>query len=79
MTATAGEDDPWGDNVRYVWTRTDNSGVSLTLMDAETASPSFVMPAGATGLEFELRVTGRGSHHDAEHFVGADSLEVRHP
>ena len=75
LTATASGDDPWGNNVRYVWTRTDNSGSELTLMDAETASPSFVMPAGATGLEFELRVTGRGG----DHFVGADSLKVRHP
>ena len=75
LTATASGDDPWGDNVRYVWTRTDNSGSELTLMDAETASPSFVMPAGATGLEFELRVTGRGG----DHFVGTDSLKVRHP
>ena len=75
LTATASDDDPWGDNVRYVWTRTDNSGSDLTLMDAETASPSFVMPAGATGLEFELRVTGRGG----DHFVGTDSLKVRHP
>ena len=75
LTATASGDDPWGDNVRYVWTRTDNSGSELTLMDAETASPSFVMPAGATGLEFELRVTGRGG----DNFVGTDSLKVRHP
>ena len=75
LTATASGADPWGDNVRYVWTRTDNSGSELTLMDAETASPSFVMPAGATGLEFELRVTGRGG----DNFVGADSLKVRHP
>ena len=75
LTATVSDDDPWGDNVRYVWTRTDNSGSDLTLMDAETASPSFVMPAGATGLEFELRVTGRGGAH----FVGTDSLKVRHP
>ena len=75
LTATASGDDPWGDNVRYLWTRTDNSGSELTLMDAETASPSFVMPAGATGLEFELRVTGRGG----DNFVGTDSLKVRHP
>ena len=61
LTATAGEDDPWGDNVRYVWTRTDDSGSDLTLMDADTASPSFVMPEGATELEFELRVTGRAA------------------
>ena len=75
LTATVSGDDPWGDNVRYVWTRTDNSGSDLTLMDAETASPSFVMPAGATGLEFELRVTGRGG----DNFVDTDSLKVRHP
>ena len=82
LTATASDDDPWGDNVRYVWTRTDNSGSELTLMDAETANPSFVMPAGATGLEFELRVTGRGANPDVNHvnhFVGTDSLKVRHP
>ena len=79
LTATASGDDPWGDNVRYVWTRTDNSGSELTLMDAETASPSFVMPAGATGLEFELRVTGRGANGVVNHFVGTDSLKVRHP
>ena len=75
LMATASDDDPWGDNVSYVWTRTDNSGSDLTLMNAETASPSFVMPEGATGLEFELSVTGRGGTR----FVGTDSLKVRHP
>ena len=79
LTATASDADPWGDNVRYVWTRTDNSGSDLTLMDAETASPSFVMPAGATRLEFELRVTGRGANGVVNHFVGIDSLKVRRP
>ena len=79
LTATASDVDPWGDNVRYVWRRTDNSGSDLTLMDAETASLSFVMPAGATGLEFELRVTGRGANGVVNYFVDTDSLKVRHP
>ena len=64
-----------GDNVSYVWRRTDNSGSDLTLMAADTASPSFVMPAGATGLEFKLKVTSRGG----DDFVDTDILKVRHP
>ena len=80
LTATASGDDPWGDNVSYAWRRTDNSGSSLSLMGANTASPSFVMPEGATGLEFELRVTGRGLHaNDGYQYVGTDRLKVRHP
>ena len=81
LMATASDADPWGDNVSYAWTQTDNSGNVLPLMGADTASPSFVMPAGAivmsagvAGLEFELRVTGRGG----DHFVGTDSLKIRH-
>ena len=75
LTATASDADPWGDNVAMAWRRTDNSGSSLNLMGAETASLSFVMPAGVAGLEFELRVTGRGG----DHLVDTDSLRVRHP
>ena len=73
LAATVSDDDPWGDNVSYAWRRTDDSGSDLTLMDAETASLSFVMPEGATELEFELVVTGRGG------VVDTDSLKVRHP
>ena len=75
LTATVSDTDPWGDNVSYAWTQTGNRGIVVALMDADTARPSFVMPAGATALEFELTVTGLGGAG----FADTDSVTVRLP
>ena len=75
LTATASDTDPWGDNVRYAWAQIDNGGDLVTLKDANTARPSFVMPAAATALEFELTVTGLGGARYAD----TDSVRVRLP
>ena len=75
LAATASDTDPWGDNVRYAWAQIDNGGGVATLMDADTARPSFVMPAGATALEFELTVTGLGGAGYAD----TDSVTVLDP
>ncbi len=72
LRATASEIDPWGNNVAYAWTQSDSSGNAVNLVDAATAQPSFVMPAGAVDLEFELRVTGRGGAS----YLGTDSVVV---
>ena len=64
LRATASAIDPqtdyWGDNVAHAWTQIDARGARVELTGADTATPTFVMPAGAAELEFELRVTGRG-------------------
>ena len=75
LTATVSDTDPWGDNVSYAWAQIDNGGDLVTLRDADTALPSFVMPAGATALEFKLTVTGRGGARYAD----TDSVTVRLP
>ena len=75
LTATVSDADPWGDNVRYAWAQIDNGGNAVVLMGADTARPSFVMPAGATALEFELTVTGRGGARYAD----TDRVTVRLP
>ncbi len=72
LRATASKIDPWGNNVAYAWTQSDSSGNAVNLVDAATAQPSFVMPAGAAELEFELRVTGRGNAS----YLGIDSVVV---
>ena len=75
LTATASDADPWGDNVSYAWAQIDNGGGVVTLKDGKTARPSFVMPAGATALEFELTVTGRGGVL----YSDTDRVTVRDP
>ena len=75
LTATVSDADPWGDNVRYGWAQIDNSGNAVVLMGGDTARPSFVMPEGATALEFELTVTGRGGARYADN----DRVTVRLP
>ena len=54
---------PWGDNVTWSWTQTDSSGTTVTLNDADTATPSFDAPAvdAETELAFEAKATGRGT------------------
>ena len=48
---------PWGTNVIHAWTQT--SGTTVTLTDANTASPSFTAPSTAGDLEFTLTASGR--------------------
>ena len=54
---------PWGDNVMWSWQQTDSSGTTVTLDDADTATPSFdaPVPNAETELAFEATATGRGS------------------
>ena len=54
---------PWGDNVIWSWEQTDSSGTTVTLDDADTATPSFdaPVPNAETELAFEATATGRGS------------------
>ena len=54
---------PWGDNVTWSWERTDTSGATVTLNDAETATPWFDAPVRAveTALAFEATARGRGT------------------
>ena len=72
LRATASDADPWRDNVAHAWTQIDNGGTRVDLIGAATATPSFVMPAGVTELEFELRVTGRGG----DQYMGTDTVAV---
>lgn len=48
-------DDAHGDIASYAWTQT--AGVTATLTGANTATPSFTVPATATTMTFRLRVT----------------------
>ena len=75
LSATVSDANLWGDNVSYAWTQTVNSGILVPLKDANTANPSFVMPAGTTALEFVLTVTG----HRGVGLADTDSLRVRLP
>ena len=77
LRAAANAVDPWGDNVALAWTQTDGSGVMAELTGAGTATPGFVMPAGAAELEFELRVSGRGVGSSGERYIGTDRVVVR--
>ena len=54
---------PWGDNVTWSWTQTDSSGTTVTLNDADTATPWFRSPSSLddeTALAFEATATGPG-------------------
>ena len=77
LRAAANAVDPWGDNVALAWTQSDDSGVMAELTGAGTATPGFVMPAGAAELEFELRVSGRGAGSSGERYIGTDRVVVR--
>ena len=76
LRATASAVDPWGDNVAYSWTQTDNSGTRAELTGAGTATVSFIMPAGVSELEFKLRVTGRGTGQSGRRYLGTDRVFV---
>ena len=54
---------PWGDNVTWSWTQTDSSGTTVTLDDADTATPSFDAPSpnDERVLAFEATARGRGT------------------
>ena len=54
---------PWGDNVIWLWEQTDSTGTTVTLDDADTATPSFNAPSpnNETVLAFEATATGRGT------------------
>ena len=54
---------PWGDNVTWSWMQTDSSGTTVTLDDADTATPSFDAPSpnNERVLAFEATARGRGT------------------
>ena len=54
---------PWGDNVTWSWARTDTNGGTVTLQDADTATPYFTSPSPSadTVLTFEATARGRGT------------------
>ena len=61
---------PWGDgNVIYAWSQT--GGADVTLIDADTADPTFTAPLPSDSLTFKLTVTGRGGD-----YVGTDTVVV---
>ena len=53
-----GNDDPWGTNVTYAWSRTEGTGGTLT--DATAAQAVFTPPATDGTHAFRLTVTGGG-------------------
>ncbi|HOA72532.1 MAG TPA: PKD domain-containing protein [Phycisphaerae bacterium] len=63
--------DPDGDTLTFSWTQT--AGIAVTLDGATTATPTFVAPAVATTLTFELTVSdGQQSDSDSVD-VGVDT------
>ena len=77
LRALASDADPWGENVAWAWTQLDNGAAMVELTGAGTATISFVMPASAAELEFELRVTGRGPGLSGTRYMDADTVRVR--
>ncbi len=71
---------PWGDNVTWSWTQTDSSGTTVTLNDANTATPSFDAPtvSDETTFTFEAKATGRGTS-GANASEGAGTAQVTVP
>ncbi len=55
--------DPEGDTLTYSWAQTGGTNVSLS--GANTATPSFMFPASASTLTFELTVTDSGGQASA--------------
>ena len=71
---------PWGTNISYDWAVADGEGnpvTGLTLTGADTATPSFVMPATESdgGLVFTLTVQGRG-YSSRSPYKSTDSVSV---
>ena len=71
---------PWGDNVTWTWTQTDSSGTTVTLNDADTATPWFDAPtvSDETTFTFEAKATGRGTS-GANASEGAETAQVTVP
>ena len=69
---------PWGDNV--TWTQTDSSGTTVTLNDADTATPWFdaPVPNAEKELAFEATARGRGTS-GANASEGAATAQVTVP
>ena len=71
--AAAGQDDPWGSNVTYVWSRLAGTGGALTA--ATAARAVFAAPAEDETHTIRLTVTGRGAATSGEanrHSASAD-------
>ncbi len=71
---------PWGDNVTWTWTQTDSSGTTVTLNDANTATPWFDAPTvnAETTFTFAATATGRGTS-GANASEGAGTAQVTVP
>ena len=72
--AGGGAADPWGANVAWAWTRTSETGGTLT--GADTARAAFTAPGAgeAPTHAFRLTVTGAGGD-----FTATDEVTVRAP
>ena len=73
--AAAGQDDPWGSNVKYSWSLTEGTGGTLTA--ETTARADFAAPVTAEDETHTIRltVTGRGAATSGEanrHSASAD-------
>ena len=73
--AAAGQDDPWGSNVKYSWSLTEGTGGTLTA--ETTARADFAAPVTAEDANRTIRltVTGRGAATSGEanrHSASAD-------
>lgn len=69
--------DPDGDSLTFTWTQT--SGTVVALNDANTATPSFIAPAAATTLSFQLTASdGQASDSDTVE-VGVDMAVTQTP
>ena len=66
LNGSTGES-PWGTNVSYAWEQTE--GVTVTLIDDDTAAPTFIAPADKCGLVFTLTVTA-GSKRMMDNGIG---------
>ncbi|MCY4666562.1 MAG: leucine-rich repeat protein, partial [Rhodococcus sp.] len=62
----------WGTNVTYAWTQ--QSGTTVTLTGADTATPGFTAPAAPGELEFQLSVTGVSCGFACSQAVGQPSV-----
>ena len=77
--AAAGQDDPWGSNVKYSWSLTEGAGGTLTA--ETTARADFAAPVTAEDANRTVRltVTGRGAatSFEANRHSASDDVAVR--